>query len=63
MNTPMWYLMGAVRRWRLRRKGLTAVEKAKKQATVPSKEWVQTRNFLYYDGTVMPEIKEDLHEQ
>lgn len=26
------------------------------------KEWVQTRNFLYYDGTMMPEIKEDLNE-
>ncbi|MBE6807194.1 MAG: hypothetical protein E7527_04185 [Ruminococcaceae bacterium] len=24
--------------------------------------WAQTRNFLYYDGTVMPEIKEDAHE-
>ena len=28
----------------------------------PPKEWVETRNFLYYDGTVMPEIKEDLNE-
>ena len=27
------------------------------------KEWVETRNFLYYDGTMMPEIKEDLNEQ
>ena len=26
------------------------------------KEWVQTRNFLYYDGTMMPEIKEDSDE-
>ena len=26
------------------------------------KTWAQTRNFLYYDGTVMPEIKEDAHE-
>ena len=26
------------------------------------KQWVQTHNFLYYDGTVMPEIKEDAHE-
>lgn len=23
------------------------------------KEWVQTRNFLYYDGTEMPVIKEE----
>ncbi len=27
------------------------------------KQWTQTHNFLYYDGTVMPEIKEDNHEQ
>ena len=25
--------------------------------------WEQTRNFLYYDGTVMPTSKEDLNEQ
>lgn len=24
--------------------------------------WEQTRNFLYYDGTVMPTTKEDIHE-
>ncbi len=30
---------------------------------LPSKQWGETRNFLYYDGTVMPEIKEDLNEQ
>ena len=27
------------------------------------KEWAQTRNFLYYDGTEMPVVKEDLNEQ
>ena len=27
------------------------------------KEWAETRNFLYYDGTVMPVVKEDLNEQ
>ncbi len=26
------------------------------------KVWDLTRNFLYYDGTVMPEIKEDMNE-
>lgn len=25
-------------------------------------QWTQTHNFLYYDGTVMPEIKEDDNE-
>jgi len=31
---------------------------------VPAKQksWDLTRNFLYYDGTVMPEIKEDVNE-
>ena len=36
-----------------------------KAAPIPKeshKEWVQTRNFLYYDGTMMPEIKEDSNE-
>ena len=28
----------------------------------PRKAWAETRNFLYCDGTVMPEIKEDLNE-
>ena len=27
------------------------------------KEWAQTRNFLYYDGTEMPLIKEEINEQ
>ena len=26
------------------------------------KQWGLTHNFLYYDGTVMPEIKEDMNE-
>ena len=26
------------------------------------KAWGQNHNFLYYDGTMMPEIKEDLNE-
>jgi hypothetical protein len=26
------------------------------------KQWGETRNFLYYDGTMMPEIKEDSDE-
>ena len=42
----------------------TGVEKP---SPPPSKStpdvWVQTRNFLYYDGTMMPNIKEDANEQ
>ena len=29
----------------------------------PHTEWGETHNFLYYDGTEMPVVKEDLHEQ
>lgn len=29
----------------------------------PPKGWEYTRNFLYYDGTVMPTIKEEPNEQ
>ena len=25
-------------------------------------EWAETRNFLYYDGTEMPEVKEKMNE-
>ena len=33
------------------------------QRAVPDrKAWGLTRNFLYYDGTVMPQIKEDVNE-
>lgn len=62
MSEPMRFVLGAVRRMLLRRKRFADVEKSQKRATVPSKEWVQTRNFLYYDGTEMPVVKEDLHE-
>ena len=36
----------------------------KPEGAVPSdrKSWSQTKNFLYYDGTVMPETKEDAYE-
>lgn len=38
------------------------VEKPKSAMPPERKNWSQTKNFLYYDGTVMPEIKEDAHE-
>ena len=46
---------------RTERKGVCKAEK--QTAPKPTKTWGETHNFLYYDGTVMPEIKEDLHEQ
>ena len=27
------------------------------------KDWVETHNFLYYDGTEMPVVKENVNEQ
>ena len=67
----MWFLLGVLGGcavglgvWRFGRRA--DVEKAEPSASVTpktTKEWVETRNFLYYDGTVMPEIKEDSNEQ
>ena len=39
------------------------VEKPSAPTAPRPKEWAQTRNFLYYDGTVMPTVKEDKNEQ
>lgn len=39
------------------------VEKPREPTPTRPKEWAQTRNFLYYDGTVMPTVKEDKNEQ
>lgn len=40
-----------------------AVEKADAAScATATKGWQRTRNFLYYDGTVMPTSKEDIHE-
>ena len=41
----------------------TGVEKPKHSKTSATKTWAQTKNFLYYDGTRMPEVKEDVNEQ
>ena len=64
----MWFVLGAlcggVTCYCLRnRKSRRVTDRVERTVHKPSKEWVETRNFLYYDGTVMPEIKEDLHEQ
>ncbi len=46
---------------------MPGVEKPGRNPTVRKrKEWEQTRNFLYYDGTAMPSVKsneEEYHEQ
>ena len=41
---------------------LPGVEKPDRAASTDRKTWSQTKNFLYYDGSVMPEIKEDANE-
>lgn len=52
------------RRLLLVRLPMTGVEKPETApAPSPRKQWTQTHNFLYYDGTVMPEIKEERNEQ
>ena len=43
----------------LSRRQTTAVVRADKGSANTHKAWVQTRNFLYYDGTQMPVIKEE----
>lgn len=47
----------------LERTPLSGVEKPE-EFPQPARRtaWAQTKNFLYYDGTMMPEIKEDAHE-
>lgn len=63
----MWFVLGllcgvAVSLCLPRRKRRANVEKSAPTAQKSAKTWGETRNFLYYDGTVMPEIKEDLNE-
>ena len=63
----MWFLLGAVcgvavgaGLWK--RKRTDRAEPSGRTVGTPQKSWGETRNFLYYDGTMMPEIKEDLNE-
>ena len=61
----MWFVLGvlcgvAVGCCRPRRK--PPLGKTETMVQKPSKEWGETRNFLYYDGTEMPVVKEDLNE-
>ncbi|MBQ9860603.1 MAG: hypothetical protein IJO76_08040 [Clostridia bacterium] len=39
---------------RTRQKRRVGVEKPRRQRDKPSREWVETHNFLYYDGREMP---------
>ena len=64
----MWFALGVLCGGALclclrKEKRRADVEKSETSQRVTAKGWAETRNFLYYDGTMMPEIKEDLHEQ
>lgn len=41
----------------VRRRGRTGLRYRRQQRA----EWQKNRNFLYYDGTVMPPVKEERH--
>lgn len=62
----MWFalgvLCGVVSIMVVRRGGTTDGEKTDKTVHTPTKEWGETRNFLYYDGTEMPVVKEEINE-
>ena len=71
MNEPMWFVLGmlcgalvcgAVLLCLPRERHSTPAQKVRRRKHV-SAEWGRTRNFLYYDGTEMPVIKERKHEQ
>lgn len=71
MSEAMWFLLGLLCGGAVCGAVFLCLQKGKRppppRRTAPApkgsrKEWVQTRNFLYYDGTMMPEIKEDLNE-
>lgn len=69
MKEAMWFLLGllcggavtffCLPRGKCRSEG----ERADGTTSTPPKAWVETRNFLYYDGTEMPVVKEEKNEQ
>ena len=63
----MWFLLGvlcgvAVGTCLPKGEHVTDGKQADGAVRTPSKEWDETRNFLYYDGTEMPVVKEDINE-
>ena len=67
MNGSMWFVLGllcgALLGLCLRKKKSRDGAKAPKAAGRNlSQDWMETRNFLYYDGTEMPVIKENENE-
>ena len=70
MNEAMWFVLGVlcgaaiafVCRKRKRRHGIAPPKTANREREKVT-DWVATRNFLYYDGTQMPVIKENGNEQ
>ena len=70
MNEVMWFVLGVlcgaamafVWRKRKRRHGVATPKMVRRERETVT-GWVATRNFLYYDGTQMPVIKENENEQ
>ena len=61
--SALWFVLGVLcgvvggRLVKASRRG--DVEKSRPTAEQPGSTWVETRNFLYYDGTEMPVNKEE----
>lgn len=60
----VWFLLGllcggGVCLWLKKGQHRADVEKSEPKPGDLTKEWGKTRNFLYYDGTEMPVIKEE----
>ncbi|MBQ7088350.1 MAG: hypothetical protein IJN04_01755 [Clostridia bacterium] len=62
----MWFWLGVLCGgvlFRLPRGKRSVAPQAARGNHPTRRQWAQTRNFLYYDGTEMPIVKEDLNEQ
>ena len=70
MNEAMWFVLGVLcgmaiaLMWRKgKRRHSVQTPKGVRREREKATDWVATRNFLYYDGTEMPVIKENGNEQ
>ena len=69
MSVGLWFVLGvlcggtAVAMARGRKRSFDEVKSSEEKKSSPTKTWVETRNFLYYDGTEMPVVKENVNEQ
>lgn len=63
----MWFVLGVLCGCAagvcLPKRKHVAAARSGETARKPTKAWGETRNFLYYDGTEMPVVKEEINEQ